>query len=145
MVNLARTLLLLALATLAFQSVAADDKPFADKKVVLQISDNDSSKQTLVLNVANNLVKAYGQDKVDVEIVAFGPGVRLMFDDNHNKGRISGLNASGVRFAACGNTLKKMTQTLGEKPALNANVTEVPGGIVRIIDLVNEGYILVKP
>ena len=30
----------------------ADAKPFADKKVVLQISDEDAYKQTLVLNVA---------------------------------------------------------------------------------------------
>ena len=62
------------LATIVFQTNAAsDDKPFAEQKVVLQISDADPTKQTLVLNVASNLVKAYGQDKVDVEIVAFGP------------------------------------------------------------------------
>lgn len=145
-----QALLLLAMLTFGLTTAAnaaeiKTDKAFADKKVVLQISDGDPFKQTLVLNVANNLIKAYGVDKVDVEIVAFGPGLRLMLDDNHNKGRISGLASNGVRFAACGNTLKKMTKTLGKEPALNPNATQVGGGIVRIMDLVDAGYVLVKP
>ena len=146
MIKLLQSLLLVMLASIAFQANAAEgDKPFAEHKVVLQISDADPTKQTLVLNVASNLIKAYGPDKVDVEIVAFGPGLRLMFDDNHNRGRISGLTDNGVRFAACGNTLKKVSKNLGKTPALNSNATEVPAGVVRIVDLVNKGYILVKP
>ena len=70
----------------------ADAKPFAENKVVLQISDEDAYKQTLVLNVASNLIKHYGPDKVDVEIVAFGPGLRLLFADNSNSGRIDSLS-----------------------------------------------------
>jgi len=125
---------------------AADDKPFADKKVVLQISDKDAYKQTLVLNVASNLIKHYGPDKVDVEIVAFGPGLRLLFADNSNAERIDGLaSSSGVRFSACSNTLKKVTRKLGSEPALNANATHVSAGVVRILDLVDQGYTLVKP
>ncbi|HFE47859.1 MAG TPA: hypothetical protein ENJ21_00935, partial [Chromatiaceae bacterium] len=46
-----------------------DSKPFAEQRIVLQISDPIPMKQTLVLNVANNLIKHYGVDKVDVEIV----------------------------------------------------------------------------
>ena len=121
------------------------DKPFAEAKVVLQISDDDPSKQTLVLNVAGNLIKAYGTDKVDVEIVAFGPGVRLMFAENVNKGRIGGLSAEGVRFAACGNTLAKMTGALGYEPSLNPHAVKVGGGIVRIMELSEQGYTVVKP
>jgi len=124
---------------------AAEEKPFAEHKVVLQISDNDPSKQTLVLNVASNLLKAYGTDKVDVEIVAFGPGLRLMFDDNVNKGRISGLSEEGVRFAACSNTISKMTKLLGHEPAINSNATRVGAGVVRIIELTDNGYSLIKP
>ena len=139
-------LFLLITLTMSYQIQAAeDDKPFAEERIVLQISDNDPSKQTLVLNVASNLVKHYGQDKVDVEIVAFGPGLRLMFKDNVNKGRITGLTSSGVRFAACGNTITKMTKILGHAPEINSNSTIVPGGAVRIIDLQNQGYKLLKP
>jgi uncharacterized protein len=137
---------LLAILTIALQLQAApEDKPFAEKKVVLQISDPDPTKQTQVLNVAANLIKYYGPDMVDVEIVAFGPGLRLLFDDNANNGRIDGLSESGVRFAACSNTMKKVTQTLGHTPTLNSNAKLVDAGVVRIIELVSQGYILVKP
>ena len=129
-------------ATAAAESEA---KPFAEHHIVLQISDADPSKQTLVLNVANNLLKAYGPDKVDVEIVAFGPGLRLLFAENVNSDRINGLTDSGVRFAGCGNTLKKMTELLGEEPKLHANSTRVSAGVVRIVELVDQGYTLVKP
>jgi len=124
---------------------AEDDKPFAEERIVLQISDNDPFKQTLVLNVASNLIKHYGPDKVDIEIVAFGPGLRLMFKDNVNSGRIGGLTSSGVKFAACGNTLTKMTKILGHAPELHSSAGTVPGGAVRIIDLQNQGYKLLKP
>jgi intracellular sulfur oxidation DsrE/DsrF family protein len=139
---------LLAIMSIAFPSQAAapEDKPFAEHLVVLQISDADPSKQALVLNVANNLIKAYGgPDKVDIEIVAFGPGLRLLFADNANDGRIDGLADNGVRFAACGNTIEKMTSLLGKKPEINDKASVVPGGVARIIELVGQGYILVKP
>jgi len=138
--------ILLLTINASYQVLAAeDDKPFAEERIVLQISDDDPSKQTLVLNVASNLIKHYGQDKVDIEIVAFGPGLRLMFKDNVNGGRISGLTTSGVKFAACNNTITKMTKILGHAPEINSNATVVPGGAVRIIDLQNQGYKLLKP
>ena len=134
-----------ALMFASLTTQAQEEKVFAEKKVVLQISDSDPFKQTLVLNVANNLIKHYGPDKVEVEIVAFGPGLRLLFDENDNKDRIQGLSTNGVRFAACNNTLTNMTKLLGEKPKLNTNAKVVDAGVVRVIDLTSEGYTLVKP
>jgi len=125
--------------------LAQEEKPFAEQKFVLQISDMDPSKQTLVLNVANNILKAYGQDQVDIEIVAFSAGLRLLFEDNSNSGRIDGLVSSGVRFFACQNTIENMTATLGEPIRINAHASSGKGGIVRIKELVDQGYTLVKP
>jgi intracellular sulfur oxidation DsrE/DsrF family protein len=136
--------LALGLCFASLQSFAAE-KSFADTKVVLQISDNDPFKQTLVLNVANNLINHYGPDQVAIEIVAFGPGLRLLFVDNANKGRIQSLADNGVRFAACGNTIRNMGKILGEDPVLNKSATVVPGGVVRILDLEKQGYKLIKP
>lgn len=128
------------------QAAPADEKPFADHKVVLQISDDDPAKQTLVLNVANNVIKHYGADKVDVEIVAFGPGLRLLFAENANAGRIGALaEHSGVRFAACENTIAAMSSQLGHAPALNPRASHVDAGVVRIMDLTHQGYTLIKP
>ena len=130
------------------QAIAAqkyEEKPFAQEKIVLQISDSDPFKQTLVLNVANNLIKHYGQDQVEVEIVAFGPGLRLMFKDNVNSPRIDGLTGSGVRFSACDNTIAGITKKLGHPPELHKSAAHVSAGVVRIVDLTSQGYKLIKP
>jgi len=123
----------------------AADKPFAQEKVVLQISDPNPFKQTLVLNVAHNILKHYGQDRVTVEIVAFGPGLRLLMKNNSNKGRVASLAGAGVRFSACENTIHAFTKKLGHAPVLNSHAVKVSAGVVRIIDLVKQGYTLVKP
>ncbi|MEN8167412.1 MAG: hypothetical protein ABFR65_08055, partial [Pseudomonadota bacterium] len=109
----------LTLGSLAVWAEQEEAKPFAEKHVVLQISDTDPFKQTLVLNVANNLLKHYGPDRVDVEIVAFGPGLRLLQAENANQGRINGLVGQGVRFSACENTIRGFTKNLGKAPELN--------------------------
>jgi intracellular sulfur oxidation DsrE/DsrF family protein len=82
---------------------------------------------------------------VDIEIVAYGPGLRLMFAENANAQRLDSLAQSGVRFSACNTTLEGMSKQLGEEPKLNPVATVVPGGIVRIGQLVKQGYIYVKP
>ena len=139
-------LVLLLLAFAAPQlALAQEEKAFAEHKFVLQISDMDPFKQTLVLNVANNILKAYGTDQVDVEIVAFGPGLRLVFEDNANAGRIDGLAQSGVRFFACQNTINNMSNTLGRPVKVNSHASSGKGGIVRIKELVDQGYMLAKP
>jgi intracellular sulfur oxidation DsrE/DsrF family protein len=136
--------LLCALATPQL-ALAQDEKAFAEHKFVLQISDMDPSKQTLVLNVANNILKAYGTDQVDIEIVAFSAGLRLLFEDNANAGRIDGLAQSGVRFFACQNTINNMSNTLGRQVKVNSHASSGKGGIVRIKELTDQGYLLVKP
>ena len=126
-------------------SLTAQAGDFAEQSVVLQISDPNPFKQTMVLNVANNLIKHYGQDKVNVEIVAFGPGLRLLFAENANKGRIKSLSSAGVKFSACKNTIKAMGKKLGHAPALVSAATPVGAGVVQIVDLMAKGYKLVKP
>ena len=137
-------LALLASPFIGSQAIAAG-KSLADAKIVLQISDPNPFKQTLVLNVANNIIKHYGQDSVDVEIVAFGPGLRLLFAGNANKGRVKSLAGRGVTFSACANTTRNMGKKLGHPPELNSSAVTVSAGVVRIIDLVSKGYTLVKP
>ena len=130
--------LLLAAAALQAQSLA-------DHKVVLQISDNDPSKQTLILNVANNVLNHYGRDLVKLEIVAFGPGLRLLFEDNANEDRINSLLANGVTFSACANTITGMSNLLGSPIKVNKNAQIVDAGVGRILELTGQGYTLIKP
>jgi len=135
----------LFMMSVATPALSADEAAFAEYKYVLQISDMDPSKQVLVLNNASNLLDAYPPGAVQVEIVAYGPGLRLLFAENIHAKRIDSLAQSGVKFSACNNTLQAMTKILGYEPKINPDATIVPGGIVRIGELVKQGYIYVKP
>src|SRR5258707_12360823 len=87
------------------QQAPLQDKPFAEHKIVLQLSDNDPRKQGLVLSVTRNLMKHYDPDKVAIQIVAFGPGIDLLRPENPNRKMVESLVAQGARFDICLNTV----------------------------------------
>ncbi len=125
---------------------AEDEKPFAEARIVLQLSDAGPDLQSRVLNVANNLIKHYGgPDFVDIEIVVFGPGIELLYADNDNKDRISSLAASGVRFVGCMNTVETIERTTGKRPQLNALTIPAQTGVAHLVERVGQGYVIVKP
>mgnify|MGYP002858647235 FL=1 len=136
---------------LAFSALAGAEepegnefKPFAEKHVVLQLSDQVN--EAVVLDVANNLIKNYGgPDMIDIEIVTFGKGVRLMFADGQHQTRIASLVDNGVRFYVCKNTLDTMERTHGSRPSVNPVALQVQAGVAHIIDQVANGYILIRP
>src|SRR6266481_6330092 len=96
-VMISALLMTMAAPTARAQQTPLQDKPFAEHKIVLQLSDNDARKQGLVISVANNLMKFYDPDKVAVEIVAIGPGIELFKPDNPNRKMVESLVAQGAR------------------------------------------------
>ncbi|MEH6952124.1 hypothetical protein V4R08_12440 [Nitrobacter sp. NHB1] len=138
------TLTLLPL-TLRAQPAPLPDKPFAEHRVVLQLSDEDPKKQSLVLSVANNLIKAYGPDRIAIEVVAFGPGIDLLRTENASRTRVESLIAQGVRFDVCVNTLDTIKRETGKRPAIIPSATPVQVGVGQILSLTENGYTLVRP
>jgi intracellular sulfur oxidation DsrE/DsrF family protein len=123
-----------------------DDKPFAEARVVLQLSDGGDDYQSRVLSVANNLIKHYGgPDSVDIEIVAFGPGIALLYADNKNLERISSLGANGVRFVGCMNTMDTIERATGGRPKLNPLTIPVQTGVAHLVERASQGFIVVRP
>ena len=138
--------LLLAWLTSINIAVAEEDepKPFAEVRVVLQLSDQE--RESVVLDVANNLIRNYGgPDNIDIEIITFGPGVRLLFSGSPHEARVASLVDNGVRFYVCENTLDTMERNYGSRPQLSENALPVQAGVARIIEKVVEGFILVRP
>ncbi len=90
----------------AAENNAPADKPFADHHLVLQLSDDDAKKQSLVISVAYNLLKFYGPDKIAIEVVTFGPGIALLRSDSPNRTLVDSLVAQGVKFDVCMNTVE---------------------------------------
>ena len=52
--------------------------PEREIPVVIQVSDNDPAKWNLALNNAANIQQALGKDNIEIEIVAYGPGLNML-------------------------------------------------------------------
>jgi uncharacterized protein len=128
----------------AAQSVS-DDKPFAEHRCALQLSDRDAAKRALVLSVANNLLTAYGPDRVVVEVVAFGPGIDLLRAQSPDRQAVDSLVSQDVRFDVCMNTVETVERETGKPVALNPHARKVTAGVAQLIALAEQGYTIVRP
>lgn len=140
---LAASLLMPALANA--QQIPLQDKPFAEHKIVLQLSDSDPKKQSLVISVANNLMKYYDPDKIAIEVVAFGPGIELLKPDSPHRKAVESIVAQGVRVDICLNTVDTIERDTGKRPEFLSVATPVQVGVAQILHLTENGYTLVKP
>lgn len=127
------------------QQMPPQDKPFAEHKVVLQLSDNDPKRERLVISVAYNLLKLYDPDKVAIEVVTFGPGIDLLRPKNENRKLVESLMAQGVRFDVCLNTVDTIERETGKRPEIIPGATPVQYGVGQILLLTENGYTLVRP
>ena len=132
---------------LVSQSAEKEDKPFAEQRLILQVSDADPAKYTAALDIANNLIKHYqGPDFVDIEVIAFGKGVEMYFaSENKNSVRISSLKNNGVRFYVCLNTIDSIQRRTGKRPVLLDGVEGVQTGVAFLLEEIQAGYTHIHP
>ena len=112
------------------------------KGVVIQVSKNDPAEWEMALINARNVRKAYGDKDINVEIVAYGPGLKMLRNDSSVTAGLEQAQQDGVKLLACGNTMA-MTHTTRQE--LNRAVGIVPAGIVEIMQKQSEGYAYVRP
>ena len=130
---------------------AADDKPH---RVAIQVNQDDPAVMNLALNNAENVIEYYsgrGED-VDVEIVTYGPGLHMLrADTSPVKDRvteIAGDKASfpaRIVFSACDNTRQNMAKREGHPIPIVPQATIVPSGVVRLMQLQEQGWSYVRP
>lgn len=157
----AGVLLLLAVAppwaeAFAAQKQAATQtlkRPAVNKKphqLILQVNTNDAAMMNLALNNATNVAQYYsdlGED-VSIEVVTFGPGLHMLRDDTSPvKIRIKAISLStpAISFKACGNTKENMSKTENKEILLISEATVVKSGVVRVMELEEQGWTYVKP
>lgn len=121
-----------------------ENKPFAEKHVLLQVSSRD--QYASALNIASNLQKHYGPDDIDIQVVTFAAGIELLrADENPLKPRVESLQASGVRFFVCQNTIDTLKQQRDVEFRPLVDTERVRTGVAYIMEEVERGYTLVAP
>ena len=111
-------------------------------KVVIQMSDGDPAKWNLALNNARNLQEDVGAANVDIEIVAYGPGIGMLKLESPTGARIADAMKANIKVIACENTMRG--QKLGKDDMLPA-ISYVPAGVTEIVKRQAEGWSYLRP
>ncbi|HET9122979.1 MAG TPA: DsrE family protein [Acidiferrobacteraceae bacterium] len=112
------------------------------QRVVIQVSDANPGKWNLALNNAKNVQQALGAKNVQVQIVAYGPGLPMLKWTSVVGTRVARAVQSGVTVVACGVTMRRMHLT---KSDMLPNLVYVPSGVPYIMKLQQEGYSYIRP
>lgn len=111
-------------------------------QVVIQMSEADPAKWNLALNNARNLQAEVGAANVDIELVAFGPGIGMLKADSAVANRIDEALGAGVKVVACENTMRGQKLT---KDDMLGKVGYVPSGVVELMRKQQQGWAYIRP
>jgi uncharacterized protein len=141
MIRKAFSVFILGIAALGFASSGALAEA-AKPGVVVQVSDDNPKTWSQALNVVKNIQNAYGKDKVDVEVVAFGLGAGMLKLDSPLANRIDETLATGANVSMCENTMKGQKLTRDD---MHPKIAYVPAGVIEIIDKQKQGWTAIRP
>ena len=135
--------LLLLTATMAF----ADAKTH---KIAFHVDESDPKVMNMALNNVQNVSNYYAGkgEKVIIELVAYGPGLNMFVKGKspvEDRISVMSMSVDGLTFSACGNTHRKMSEKAGKDVALIDGVGMAPSGVVRLVELQEQGYAYVRP
>ena len=133
-----KTLIALVMLAVALPLHAQADK----YKVVIQVSDNDPAKWRLALNNARNVQQDLGKDNVQIEIVAYGPGLGMLKADSKVGDRLAGALDDSVGLIACENTMHNTKVT---RDQMYGGIAYVMAGVTHIMKRQQEGWAYIRP
>lgn len=124
---------------------ASTESESQTQRLVIQVNKNDPELQDHVLSNIVNLQKHFGIDNIEIEVVAYGPGIWFLTDKSPHQQRIESLLLQNVVFTACGNTLDTIEAKEGKRPNLIEEVDITQAGIARIMERQNQGWNYLSP
>jgi intracellular sulfur oxidation DsrE/DsrF family protein len=117
-------------------------KPAAKQRVIFQVSDNDPAKWGLALNNARNVQEDLGKDNVQIEVIAYGPGLEMLKAESKVADRLAGALDENVGLIACENT---MTNTKATKDDMYSGIAYVKAGVTHLMRRQREGWAYIRP
>ncbi|HEX4522688.1 MAG TPA: DsrE family protein [Casimicrobiaceae bacterium] len=111
-------------------------------RVVIQVSDAEPAKWNLALNNARNIQADLGAANVDIEIVAYGPGIGMLKSDSVVGNRVEEAGKAGVKVVACENTMRAQKLTHAD---MLGGIGYVPAGVVTLMQRQQQGWAYIRP
>jgi intracellular sulfur oxidation DsrE/DsrF family protein len=110
-------------------------------RVLFALTSPDQMDWEMTIHNIHNLMKGLAPDNVEVEVVAYGPGISFLKKDSTAAADIAKLEEEHVHFMACGNAMRAMHLTQAD---LVPGAVVVPAGIVEVVTKEEEGWTYIK-
>ncbi|HVJ54348.1 MAG TPA: DsrE family protein [Aliidongia sp.] len=119
-------------------------------RLAVQIDSSDSALMNLALGNIANAADLYAKrgETVEIELVAYGPGLAMLREDiSPVKARLEALHEKlpTLKLSACHNTLVAAEASEGKHVVLVPEAAEVPSGVVRLVELQEQGWSYIRP
>ena len=121
---------------------AAPNSTNKKHRIVIQMSDADPARWNLALNNAKNLQDDVGAANVEIELVAYGPGIGMLKMESPTAQRIADATRAGVKVLACENTMRAQKLTRDD---MHPAISYVPAGVTEIMKKQGEGWAYLRP
>ena len=117
-------------------------------RIVYHLDEAGLDKAKFVLgNIRNHVVGVGGWQNIEsFELVVHGPALKLFVQSSIDpalKQTLEMLQEQGMTFGACGNTMKNFSITTEQLP--RGSLVLPQGGVVRLMELQEHGYIYLRP
>ncbi len=117
-------------------------------KIVYHLNEPGVEKTKFVLgNIQNHIAGVGGWGNIEaLELVVHGPALKNFVTKDMDpgvKGALNALQTQGMGFGACGNTMKVFNITLDQLPDGTRHLPQ--GGVVRVMELQDQGYAYIRP
>ncbi len=117
--------------------------------VIYHVDSNDPKTMNLTLNNIQNMRQYYAKkgEKVEIELVANGPGIFMFDESSPVKARIEtmSLEASNLKFSGCAISKHKLGKKTGKELTMLGEISMTPSGVVRLVELQEAGYSYIRP
>lgn len=113
----------------------------ARNRALFQVTDNDPARWNLILNNMINLKEAVGGEGVEIELVAYGPGIGMLKAESPVKHRIADALKSGVHVNACQNSMTNAKLTPAD---MAPDIGYVPSGVVEVMKKQQQGWAYIR-
>ena len=119
-------------------------------KIAVHVDQADPQVLNMALNNVQNVQSYYKEhgDTVEIEVVAYGPGLQMLVEGKSpvaDRIVTMALESDSLQFSACANTMAGMKKKTGQDVVLLDEAQIVPSGVVRLVELQEQGYTYIRP
>lgn len=110
--------------------------------VVIQVADRDPAKWQLALEEARIVAEAAQGRRLDVMVIAYGPGLDMLRSESAVRDGLVASLAQGIRLVACGNTMNR--EHVGARDLLPGVTIAGGGATLEILARQRAGYAYIR-